>query len=77
MFHCLPTSGDIVAETKFAFQAKMFSNKFSDIFVAEIIGFLVCMPRTLVGNHKPLSSFNVFAHETFMLHAQTLQLGMN
>ena len=36
MFPCLPTSGNIVAETKFAFQeAKMFPNKFRNIFVAE------------------------------------------
>ena len=33
---CLPTSGNIVAETKFASQeAKMFPNKFRNIFVAE------------------------------------------
>ena len=36
MFPCLPTSGNIVAETKFASQeAKMFPNKFRNIFVAE------------------------------------------
>ena len=36
MFPCLPTSGNIVAETKFASQeAKMFPNKFGNIFVAE------------------------------------------
>ena len=36
MSPCLPTSGNIVAETKFAFQeAKMFPNKFRNIFIAE------------------------------------------
>ena len=36
MFPCLATSGNIVAETIFAFQeAQMFSNKFRNIFVAE------------------------------------------
>ena len=35
-FPCLPTSGNIVAETKFASrEAKMFPNKFRNIFVAE------------------------------------------
>ena len=33
---CLLTSGNIVAETKFAsHEAKMFPNKFRDIFIAE------------------------------------------
>ena len=36
MFPCLPISGNIVAETKFASkEAKMFLNKFRNIFVAE------------------------------------------
>ena len=36
MFLCLPTSENIVAKTKFAFQeAKLFPNKFRNIFVAE------------------------------------------
>ena len=36
MFPCLPTSGNIVAETQFASQEeKMFPNKFRNIFVAE------------------------------------------
>ena len=36
MFPCLPTSGKIVAETKFAFQeAKMFPKKFRNVFVAD------------------------------------------
>ena len=36
MFPCLPTSGNIVAETKFPSQeAKMFPNKFRNISVAE------------------------------------------
>ena len=36
MFSCLPTWGNIVAETKFASQeAKMFPNKFRNIFVGE------------------------------------------
>ena len=36
MFPCLPTPGNIVAETKFASrEAKMFPNKFRNIFVAE------------------------------------------
>ena len=36
MLPCLATSGNIVAETKFASQeAKMFLNKFRNIFVAE------------------------------------------
>ena len=36
MFPSLPTTGNIVAETKFVFQeAKMFPNKFRNIFVAE------------------------------------------
>ena len=36
MFPCLPTSGNIVAEAKFAFQeAKIFPNKFRNIFVVE------------------------------------------
>ena len=36
MFPCLPTSGNIVAETKFAsWEAKMFPNKFRNILVAE------------------------------------------
>ena len=36
MFPCLPTSGNIVAEIKFASQeAKMFPKKFRNIFVAE------------------------------------------
>ena len=36
MFPCLPTSGNIVAKTKFASQeAKMFLKKFRNIFVAE------------------------------------------
>ena len=36
MFPCLPTSGNIVAETKFASQeAEMFPNRFRNIFVAE------------------------------------------
>ena len=36
MFPCLPTSGKIVAETKFASQeAKMFPKEFRNIFVAE------------------------------------------
>ena len=33
---CLPTSGNIVAETKFAsYESKMFPNKFRNILVAE------------------------------------------
>ena len=36
MFPCLPTSENIVAKTKFASQeAKMFPNKFRNIFVKE------------------------------------------
>ena len=36
MFPSLPTTGNIVAETKFASrEAKMFPNKFRNIFVAE------------------------------------------
>ena len=36
MFPCLWTSGNVGAETKFASQeAKMFPNKFRNIFVAE------------------------------------------
>ena len=36
MFPCLPTPGNIVAETKFAsWEAKMFPDKFRNIFVAE------------------------------------------
>ena len=36
MFPCLPISGNIVPETKFASQeAKMFPNKIRNIFVAE------------------------------------------
>ena len=38
MFPCLPTLGNIVAESKFASQeAKMFPNKFRNIFTAEAI----------------------------------------
>ena len=36
MYPCLPTSGNIVAEAKFASQEEnIFSNKFRNIFVAE------------------------------------------
>ena len=36
MFHCLPTSGNIVAETKLATQdAKIFAKKFRNVFVAQ------------------------------------------
>ena len=35
MFPCLPTSGNMVAETKFAFHEATFPNKFRNIFVAE------------------------------------------
>ena len=36
MFPCLPTPGNIVAETKFAsWEAKMFPDKIRNIFVAE------------------------------------------
>ena len=36
MFPCLPTSRNIVADTKFTFhEAKMFPNKFRNIFVVE------------------------------------------
>ena len=35
MFRCLPTSGDIVAETKSSQEAKMFSNKLRKNFNAE------------------------------------------
>ena len=36
VFPCLPTSGNIVAETMFAFQeTKMFAKKFRNIFVAK------------------------------------------
>ena len=45
MFLCLPTSGNIVAETKFASQeTKMFPNKFRNVFVAETMftGFPAC-----------------------------------
>ena len=45
MFPCLPTSRNIVAETKFASQeAKMFPKKFRNIFVAEAMfpSFLAC-----------------------------------
>ena len=36
MFPCLPTSGNIVTETKFSSQeAKIFPKKFRNIFVAE------------------------------------------
>ena len=36
MFPCLPTPGNIVVETKFAsWEAKMFPDKFRNIFVAE------------------------------------------
>ena len=44
-FPCLPTSENIVAETKFASQeAKMFPNKFRNIYVAQtmFLSLLTC-----------------------------------
>ena len=52
MFPCLPTSVNIVAEIKFASQeAKMFSNKFRNIFVAETMfpSFSTCFQMFLGG----------------------------
>ena len=46
MFPCLPTPGNIVAETKFAsWEAKMFPDKFRNIFVAETM--FPSLPRAL------------------------------
>ena len=52
MFPCLPTSGNIVGETKFASQeAKMFPNKFRNISVEETM-FLVCPHVFKLSQHE-------------------------
>ena len=59
MFPSLPTLGNIVAETKFASQeAKMFPNKFRNIFAAETI-----FPdlRTCFQMFPTLETFTVFS----------------
>ena len=51
MFPCLSTPGNIVAETKFASrEAKMFPDKFRNIFVAETM--FPSLPRALLFDFK-------------------------
>jgi hypothetical protein len=65
MFPCLPTRGNIVAETKFASrEAKMFSSKFRniDVFLCFLQCFLVSYNVSYSGKHgETLAGNNVSA----------------